>query len=302
MTKEHIKKPNFFIVGAPKCGTTFLYHYLKKHPDIFMPNFKEPHFFGKGLGRQKGHFNLSMEKYLELFYDANNEKLIGEASTFYIFSKTSAQEIYNFNPSSKIIIMLRNPVDLLYSLHSQVVFYGDEDIEDFEVALAYENERMKGSSLPKDIDMLSKVYYRNNLKNMVQNIEKFYLIFGPDKIHIILLEEIKHNPRREFKKVLNFLEVKNNFDYNFKTINPNTTKRFNFVTYFIKRYSIYLGNIRQLFYPRPWGIINFLKKINTINKPRKELNAQLKRDLSIEFAPLIRKIENITGKDLSILY
>ena len=62
------KVPNLFIVGAPKCGTTFLYHYLKKHPDIYFPDFKEPHFFGSDLNRRNGAYNLSLNEYKNLFF------------------------------------------------------------------------------------------------------------------------------------------------------------------------------------------------------------------------------------------
>ena len=114
-----MNKPNLFIVGAPKCGTTFLYHYLKQHPEIYFPDFKEPHFFGSDLIRKNGAYDLSLNNYKSLFN--SDKKIIGEASTFYIFSKNAAKEIYDFNPDAKIIIMLRNLVDLAYSLHSQLL-------------------------------------------------------------------------------------------------------------------------------------------------------------------------------------
>ena len=80
------ENPNLFIVGAPrKCGTTFLYHYLKKHPDIYFPDFKEPHFFGSDLNRRNGAYNLSLSEYKSLF--KTDKKVIGEASTFYLFQK-----------------------------------------------------------------------------------------------------------------------------------------------------------------------------------------------------------------------
>ena len=50
------QKPDFFIVGAPKCGTTSLYYYLRQHPQIFMPDYKEPHYFGKDLNKRSDKF------------------------------------------------------------------------------------------------------------------------------------------------------------------------------------------------------------------------------------------------------
>ena len=60
---NNLKKPNLFIIGAPKCGTTFLYYYLRQHPDIFFPSFKEPHFFGSDLNRKNGAYNLNLSEY-----------------------------------------------------------------------------------------------------------------------------------------------------------------------------------------------------------------------------------------------
>ena len=86
-----MKNPNLFIVGAPKSGTTFLYHYLKQHPDIYFPNFKEPHFFGSDLIRRNGAYNLSLDEYKDLFETVNHlgTKNILEASLL-IAEATSA--------------------------------------------------------------------------------------------------------------------------------------------------------------------------------------------------------------------
>ena len=81
-------KPDFFIVGAPKCGTTSLYYYLRQHPQIFMPDYKEPHFFGKDLNKISDEFIYDEIKYLDLFKDAKPDQKIGEASTFYLYSKS----------------------------------------------------------------------------------------------------------------------------------------------------------------------------------------------------------------------
>jgi len=100
-------KPNFFIVGAPKCGTTSMTEYLKQHPDIFIPEEKEPHYFGSDL--EYPRITKTEAQYLRLFSEAQDERRLGEASVWYLFSQRAAQEIYEFNPLSRIIIMLRTP-------------------------------------------------------------------------------------------------------------------------------------------------------------------------------------------------
>jgi hypothetical protein len=109
-----MRKPDFFIVGAPKSGTTAMYFYLKQHPEIFMPERKELHFFGSDFFAP--HFVRDLKDYLKFFEGADNKKRIGEASPWYLYSKRAAFEIKEFNPDADIIIMLRNPVDMMYSL------------------------------------------------------------------------------------------------------------------------------------------------------------------------------------------
>src|SRR6266498_2750548 len=98
-------KPNFFIVGAPKCGTTALYEYLRRHPHIFMPKLKEPHFFALDLG----HPMVKTEvHYASLFADSTKEHMrVGEASVYYLYSAVALPAIHAFNPDAKIIAMVR---------------------------------------------------------------------------------------------------------------------------------------------------------------------------------------------------
>ena len=98
---ELTKKPDFFIVGAPKCGTTSFYHYLRQHPQIFMPDNKEPHYFGSDLKKRSDEFIKTEEEYLSLFKDADPSQMTGEASTFYLYSKVAQEEIKSFSPHAK---------------------------------------------------------------------------------------------------------------------------------------------------------------------------------------------------------
>src|SRR5947207_13310329 len=134
-----MRRPDFFIVGAPKCGTTAMHQFLAQHPEVFLAP-KEVHFFGADLHLENDVQDLST--YLELFADAKNEFRVGEASVWYLYSRHAAKEIKQFSAGSRIIIQLRNPVDMVHSLHSQLLFSGVEDIQDFESALRAE-ERVR---------------------------------------------------------------------------------------------------------------------------------------------------------------
>jgi hypothetical protein len=136
--------PNFFLVGAPKAGTTSLYHYLDQHPEVFMSAIKEPHFFAaeireeycdSELRRRMARENRDLQDflsgpmrdkrfggivsewpdYVRLFANATDESALGEASVCYLWSPTAPSRIAERIPHAKILVMLRDPADRAFS-------------------------------------------------------------------------------------------------------------------------------------------------------------------------------------------
>jgi len=130
MTKCNRKIPNFFIVGASKAGTTSLVEALSMHPSIFMTHPKEPNFFSR-YDDANGIEDYSLENYLKLYKSAESETVLGEASVRYLDSSQAAKHIYNFNPDSKALISLRNPMDRIRSLYEMYVRHGLEHSFDY---------------------------------------------------------------------------------------------------------------------------------------------------------------------------
>ncbi len=147
------RTPDFFIAGHQKCGTTALYMMLSQHPEIFMPDVKEPWFFGRELRSRfakpstRGRPN-TLEDYLELFADAAPDQVAGEASPQTIRSLSAAREIAALRPDAKIVVLLREPAAFLRSLHLQLVVTNIEDEPDFGKALALERLRRSGERIP----------------------------------------------------------------------------------------------------------------------------------------------------------
>src|SRR5712692_7209004 len=119
------RRPDFFIVGAPRSGTTALYTYLRQHPDVFLPEKKEPHYFN--IDMTSGGAIRNEKDYAALFAGALDETRVGEASVYYLSSACAPFEIKKDCPTAKIIIMLRNPVDVMYALHAHQVVSWVED-------------------------------------------------------------------------------------------------------------------------------------------------------------------------------
>ena len=219
----HSKKPDFFIVGAPKCGTTAMNNYLAEHPEIFIPNIKEVHFFGRDLDITKGALR-DERSYLELFSGATTEKRLGEASVWYLYSKTAAEEIYDFNPDAQIVVMLRNPADMLYSQHSQFLYNGNEDIEDFGEALAAEPERKAGKRIPKSAHLVDGLFYSETVR-YAEQIERYFERFGRENVHIILYDDFRADLPGTYRNLLRFLGVQDDFTPEFAVVNPNKRAR-----------------------------------------------------------------------------
>src|SRR5215475_4862738 len=109
------RQPDFFIVGAPRSGTTAMSHFLGDHPDIFMAR-KEMHAFGSDLRFGRRFYRRDLQTYQAEFNVPHGRRRAGEGSVWYLFSKTAAKEIHQFNPAARILIMLREPVEMISSL------------------------------------------------------------------------------------------------------------------------------------------------------------------------------------------
>ncbi len=203
-----VHKPNLFIVGAPKSATTSLYAYLEGHPEIYMSPVKEPFYFSSdvhGSLRRPYHYPDDEAAYLALFEDATDQKWLGEASTNYLVSKVAAGLVHDFQPESRIIAMLRNPVDLMYALHNERVSNGAEPIVDFAAAVAAEDDRRAGRRLPENFNSLGAVYADNAL--LGEQLQRWLDAFGRERVHVIVFGDFARDTAGEFRKVLEFLAV-----------------------------------------------------------------------------------------------
>ena len=180
--------PDFFIVGAPKCGTTALYEYLRQHPSLFLPFHKEPLFFGDDLTRRYGR--LTTDEYLALFNEADEGQRIGEASAWYLYSESAAREIASVSPSASIIAMVRQPVDMMYAQHSQLLFNRQEEIEDFGSALAAEPARRRGERLPPGPLRPETLRYRETSRYADQ-LQRYFDVFGRERVHVIVFDDFR---------------------------------------------------------------------------------------------------------------
>lgn len=201
MKNQHTPSPNFFIVGAAKSGTTSLCSYLNQHPEIFLPpTTKEPHYFGQY--KPKGCHIKSYPEYIDLFKNSGDSKAIGEGSTGYLYSPDAPQTIKRTFPTSKIIIVLRNPVDRAYSLYWHHVRDRTEHLS-FEDALRAEKERID-AGWPFGFHHINSGLYSEQVKRYQEKFDK-------NSIKVILFDDFKNHPLKIIRECFLSLEVNPNF-------------------------------------------------------------------------------------------
>jgi len=267
-----------------------------------MPNAKEPHYFGRDLDFRDSR-RISRDDYLRLFAAAKTEKSVGEASVFYLLSETAAQEIHQFNPESRIIAIFRNPVDMLYSFHSQRYFNGTEDIKDFKAALAAEEDRKVGRLLPRNLGLVQGLYYRDVIK-YAQQIERFIKVFGRENVHIIIFEEFRGDTRNAYLDLCRFLEIYEGTIPDFKVVNPNKAPRSHLLSKILWSPPRILQRAARLFIPSSSRrrLAMSIRRMNTLYRERQPLDPSLRESLQCEFKPDVEHLEQLLGRDLSIWF
>lgn len=186
-----------------------MYTYLKQHPEIYVSLYKEPHFFGSDLTRP--NFIRDEELYAHLFAGAEGKKRVGEGSILYLMSTQAAREIKAFNPDASIIIMLRNPVDMLDSLHGLFVRTGNEDVPDLETAVGLEEERKQGRRLPPAATLPQALMYKE-MGCYYPKVKRFVDAFGFARVHVVVFDDFVADTAASYREVLTFLDVDPDFE------------------------------------------------------------------------------------------
>lgn len=229
-------KPNLFVVGAPKCGTTSLDRYLRAHPEIFMSQ-KEPHYFAADMPEPKRSVRVAdQQEYMRWFQEATTETVIGEASPWYLYSRVAAERIYSFNPEACIIVILRDPVDLILSLHQMNVTSGTETKVELADALELEGERRAGNKIPDTTHLPWDLYYRDVVRFSDQ-LDRFRSRFDDDQIRVLVFERFTNQTADVYRELTDFLGVRSSFQPDFETHNERHPVRNLRIRRFIRRYA-----------------------------------------------------------------
>jgi hypothetical protein len=289
-------RPNFFIVGAPKCGTTAMSHFLRQHPEVAV-GAKEVYYFGADLGFPVRP--ASEAEYVRRVAAAEGVTRVGETSVFYLQSRTAPEEIRAFDPDAAIIAMLRNPVEMVYSLHSQLVYVDSEDIRDFETALGADDDRRAGRRRPRH-PVIARCGYRETGRYS-EHLARYFDVFGRGRVHTVIHEDLRADPQGTFAGVCAFLGVDPTVRPEFAAINPHKRARSRIVQRVLQHPP---EVVRQLAHALPVAtlrreVATVAGRLNTSYEPRPPMRDGLRRQLRAEFAPEVASLSELLGRDLT---
>ncbi|MDQ3626845.1 MAG: sulfotransferase domain-containing protein [Verrucomicrobiota bacterium] len=214
-------RPNLFIVGASKCGTTAWVEYLCGHPDVLFSNPKEPHFFTTDSPRHRRV--ADMKAYLRLFESAQSKKIIGDGSASYLYSTEAAANIRSFNPAAKIIIFLREQEAYLPSWHNELCKNGAENVEDFETAWRMSGRRDGSNTTDRCSDLRFLDY--KSCGRFSEQVERFFANFPREQIRVFHFRDWTPNPRSTYLEILSFLGLQDDSRVEFRPVNQGKRLR-----------------------------------------------------------------------------
>lgn len=285
-------QPNFFLIGAPKCGTTSIARWLAKHAEIFISEIKEPHFFNTDMSHRT---IKNKSNYEQLFESCDKERVVGEASVWYLYSKDAVKNIEKYcDIPPRYLVCIRNPVEMAHSLHEQQVFSGNENIKNFADAWGKNNLRRKGLLVPVGATDSSTLVYSDTcalgsqLSALLERVDR-------SRIHIVLMDDLACSPELEFEAIQKFLGLNIDASINLEIHNAAKARKSIIIQVVAKG----LGSIKtKLRIRRSFGIASLLDAWNRKARPRESMPEDFRRNLIKHFDSEIEKIEAITGRSL----
>ena len=259
-----------------------------------MPSRKEPHFFGDDVP-QRPPF-LTTEGYLDLFANAGDARRVGEATVWYLYSDSAARQIHAFAPDASIIVMVRRPVEMMYSLHGLFLFTTWEDIPDFADAVAAEPDRAAGRRLPRTTWWPQALQY-TWLADYAPHIERYRELFGPDRVRVIVYDDFRADTLGAVRAVFEFLGLDATFTPKVEVVNRARTARSPWVQrrLFDPRFGALLGRLPPRIHHLVWRA---LMRMNIRYERRVPLSPAVDATLTRQLEPAVARLEAVLDRPL----
>lgn len=308
--------PNFFIVGAPKAGTTSLYHYLDQHPDVYMSPVKEPCHFSEEIRLQNfseemlpgveadlraqqeylrgpmtekrfGGVGMEWADYLRLFENVKGETAIGEASVLYLWSKTAARNIQLRVPNARILMVLREPVGRAFSEYMDGITAGAlrGSFRDYiEACLSYRSEKLSLVRPSLELGLYSA------------DVKRYLDRFSRKNVHIALYDDFQQGQAKVLAGIFDFIGVDSSFspDTSHRYLVPQVPRALAF-GYFLKKHQAWQRAVNM----KPSPFRSFVKKLLVRPAGATAVNPRDREFLLDHYRDDIEKLAVLLDRDLT---
>jgi hypothetical protein len=303
--------PDFFLVGHSKSGTTALYEMLRSHPQIFMPDLKEPVFFASELPRQAHRYSApaTLAEYLSLFAPAEPAQRVGEASASYLWSQSAAGRIAEAQPDARIIAILREPASFLRSLHLQCVQSHYETEKDLRRALALEQSRREGRNIPPRSLWPQVLLYSEHVR-YVEQLRRYRSVFAPEQLLVLIYDDFRSDNEATVRRVLRFLDVDDSLAIESVEANPTVRMRSQRLDELVHAVSVGGGPISRAAKESLKALVPRRMRRRALKAAQRRLvlaepespDHELMLELRREFKPEVLALSEYLGRDLITLW
>lgn len=293
-------KVNFFLIGPPRCASTSLAHYLANHPHVCFANPKEPTYFCTDIPSGYENEPKTIEEYHNIYfshYRPQEHKLIGEGTPLYLMSECAAAKIQEYNPDAKFIALARNPIDIVTSMHAARVRVGlrHENIPDFEDAWNAQEARKRGELLPKNVIRGAVLQYRE-LGSLGTQFDRLMKQVSPEKLHIIVYDDLKNNMEKTKTEILRFLGLPELQ----KAAVPHLEANSEWKSEIGRRFFELLRDAAHQLPLKPKiGLLGAIRRFGVKPASRKELRPEFRNRLREEFSEEISLLSKLLNRDFS---
>ena len=290
-----MSKVNLFVIGAPKCGTTALCEYLTSHPDIQFSSPKEAKYFHTDFN--KSHRYVHSEKQYHSCFGSwpCDSKVIAEGTVWYLYSRVAVKNIIQYNPDAKFVVMLRNPIDLAYSLHSQLLYGGDESEKDFDAAWKLQDARSNKQHIPRNCRDPKSLQY-GEIAKLGKQVNNLLNLVDRKNIKFIIFDDFIKNPDVEYLNVLSFIGLHDDGRKDFPKINENKKIQSGLLTWLLYESK----NIKnKLGLRKSFGIWKFLSHLISVKSERSPLKNDMRNEMKEYFKDDVMLLSSLIDRNLN---
>ena len=295
------RKPNVFLIGGCRSGTTSLSRYLGDHPEVCWATPKGPGYFSFDFENYR--YVKTLDEYGACFAGATDQhKVLAEGATWYLYSEQAVPRILEYNPDARFLAIIRNPIEQIQSFHNILVTQGNETITDFAEAWDAQERRRLGIDIPRNCRDVAFLQY-GDVARFGTQLEKVIGWVGEDRINVTIYDDYILDPKACYDRILEYLDLSPDDRAEFPVAMPNQNIRSQFLARLTHQPSparvAVADAIKKTFGIRRLGFSEVLSRVNTRTEPRSKLASEVTIRLREHYRGEIDLLSSILDRDLS---